>query len=151
MPLVIRTLLCRHCPVCWFSLTRLLYAIKADTKSLEVLSALWFFILAGYLHTGYDGLWESIIIPAMESIAPEMVWKAVLVFVGVYQLGAISYGRVWCRKAASLVAAALWVCVGVGMYYVAGNIPSVGLTAAMVLSMSIAALGLYDDYSGSTS
>jgi hypothetical protein len=134
----------QKCWLCYISSARLLFAIKAETKALEILSALWFFILAGYLHAGYDGA-HNTLLPALQAVAPRSVWEIVLIGAGLYQIGAIGYGKVWCRKLASLISSTLWSGVAVGLYYIAGNIPSVGLTAAMILSMSIAALGLYDE------
>lgn len=122
---------------------RILVALRTDTKPLEILSGLWFIALAYYIEFGSVHTF-NILLPALLSVAPGWLWSVSLVVVGMYQIAAVLYSKVWCRKFAALIATSLWVGVAVGLYYIAGNVPSVGVLGVMILSLSIAALGLYE-------
>lgn len=119
--------------------------LHSDTKAVEILSGVWFILIALYLFLQPGDELHDMLKPALDSIAPRHAWVLTLAVFGFYQIGATFYNKTWCRKLASLFASSLWIGVVVGVYYLAGNVPSVGLLVTMVLSLSIAALGLYDE------
>lgn len=143
-PLLPSSFAAKHPFIVW-TYFRAYSILHCDTKAVELLSGVWFILIAVYIAAKPDDGFHDLLKPALDSIAPLAAWSIVLGALGIYQIGATFYNKTWCRKLASLVSSSLWVGVAVGVYHLAGNVPSVGLLVTMVLSLSLAALGLYDE------
>lgn len=111
---------------------RRLWAVVAeyDTEPVELLSAAWATIWGVWMTAPWFDFGISSVYGWMASHGSRHHWGAALLAIGLFQLIAVSLGRVGLRKAAAIASMFAWVFLGCMLFF--GDSRSVGAPLMLV-------------------
>lgn len=122
--------------------SRFLYLLRLETRSAELLSAMWLLCYATALGVSLDGAFQAQSYRAMMYLAPRWAWVAVMGSIGVYQLVAILNGKAECRRGAAMASSLIWTYLASGICIQFGIVPPVWILGTMAFAMSLSFWGL---------